>query len=154
MGSSSAGFDLALAFDKNLYLKGSTMDQHKKPILLKTKKVRNVVRLRALNAKVVGVRQCPWCMETKDIKEFPRCGNSKEGRRRQCNICHKTRQANDATLKRAKENPQDHLQCNDCERIYSVKKFKTKELLEKYLNECRYCGSNDVEDYLPETSEV
>ena len=59
-----------------------------------------------------------------------------------CKYCHSNRNTDFQIKKRAEANPQDHMVCDTCDRLFSVITKWGRVNFKK----CKFCNSNQVED--------
>ena len=96
-----------------------------------------------------GKRVCKTCFSVYNLEDFPANGGSLNGRRSDCTKCYNKMVKEAVIRSKAFRNPQDYFICNSCDRTMNVYKGKPKrDGTRTIVDRCKYCGSNDIDDYL------
>ncbi len=93
-----------------------------------------------------GTKTCNNCFEVKDRADYNANKMSKDGIRGNCKQCQSEQAVNAAVVKDAERKPYNYMSCDNCDRTFS--RFKKgprgKQLT---VEQCKYCGSSEIDDY-------
>jgi len=93
---------------------------------------------------------CKSCFEEKSLSEFSKSYfvYGKQYYQGRCKVCRAEVAKNKRQERRAKENPEFYMCCDDCDRPF----YRYMSLNPNYKNRlerttCKFCGSKNIQDY-------
>lgn len=95
---------------------------------------------------------CYDCQFYKPIEEMHKI-NSPVTKRGRCKLCHNAYTRNYHLIRRSRLMPQNFMECDDCDRIFSKFAPGSKNLLAEYRKlriECPFCQSEEIDSFKPE----
>lgn len=95
-------------------------------------------------------KTCLDCKQEKDITDFSKSyfAYNKQYYQGRCKVCRATIERNKRMERRALENPELYMSCDDCDRPF----YRYGSLNPDYKNRlerttCKFCGSKNIGDY-------